>query len=102
MRSCWSMCMKTLHNMMEYVQEETRLMNKGTRQDAFEGKLPTKAVKEEKTPFEEQIFGTKDWDVMCTSQIWLRMRPRLKINYLSKVNLKQSILKLSSLKKRRR
>ncbi|KAH1063471.1 hypothetical protein J1N35_028458 [Gossypium stocksii] len=45
-------------------------MNKGTRQDVFEGKLPTKDVKEEKALFEEQISGTKDWDSqVCGSNL---------------------------------
>ncbi|KAH1084042.1 hypothetical protein J1N35_023803 [Gossypium stocksii] len=36
------------------------------KQDCNEqGKIPTKAMKEEKTPFDEQIFGTKD----CDSQV---------------------------------
>ncbi|MBA0702653.1 hypothetical protein Goari_022900 [Gossypium aridum] len=37
----------------ETVEELNRMtvINKGTRQDVFDGKLPTKAVKEEKTPF---------------------------------------------------
>ncbi|PPS08681.1 hypothetical protein GOBAR_AA11965 [Gossypium barbadense] len=46
------------------------VMNKETRQDVFEGKLSTKAVKEEKTPFDEQIFGSKDWDSQaCKSDL---------------------------------
>ncbi|MBA0881590.1 hypothetical protein Goshw_006347 [Gossypium schwendimanii] len=49
------------------------VMNKETRQerkDVFEGKLSTKAVKEEKTPFDEQIFGTKDWySQVCKSDL---------------------------------
>ncbi|KAH1130118.1 hypothetical protein J1N35_001496 [Gossypium stocksii] len=50
------------------------VMNKETRQNVFEGKLSTKVVKEEKTPFMNksngQIFGTKDWDSqVCKSNL---------------------------------
>lgn len=79
------MCMKTL------------------RQDVFEGKLPTKAVKDKKTPFEEQIFGTKDQDSQLCEPDFVdneaKVEDELKMNCLSRVSLKQSILGLLSLKK---
>ncbi|KAH1098703.1 hypothetical protein J1N35_015624 [Gossypium stocksii] len=101
---------------MEYVHEDTpqqegvcarrnsTVMNKRTRRDVFKGKLPTKAVKEEKTPFEEQIFGTKDWDSQLCEPDFVdneaKVEDELKMNCLSRVSLKQSILGLPSLKKK--
>ncbi|XP_040938130.1 uncharacterized protein [Gossypium hirsutum] len=65
---------KLKEELMGYVHEDTPqqervcarrnriVINKETRQDVFEGKFPTKAVKEEKTTFDEQLFGTKEWN----------------------------------------
>ncbi|KAH1130925.1 hypothetical protein J1N35_002303 [Gossypium stocksii] len=55
-----------LYSQIVYARRNRIIMDKGTRQDV----LPTKAVKEENTSFDEQIFGTKEWDSqVCKSDL---------------------------------
>ncbi|KAH1115617.1 hypothetical protein J1N35_008995 [Gossypium stocksii] len=67
-RECASCRLKAskLYLQAVYARRSRTVINKGIRQDV----LSTKAMKEEKTPFDERIFGTKTGIVKCKSDLF--------------------------------